>query len=152
MQPFNETSWKKLVFLLSDTQQWVNDLCREAFMQLPVEKKKLFRKDYYPTATAMAHIIERHYYKVNRHPQTGKFHVPLIEILEYIRAAHVVTPSPMSNSCNYVRVLDTGGEIGFGNSGNPATCITVITDQGGKIVTAFPSANARHAVPPAQTA
>jgi hypothetical protein len=138
---FNETEWLRLVFLLADTQLWVDGLCRDAFMQLPVDKKKLFKKDYCLTITAMAHILERHYYKVNRHPQAGKFHIPVTDILEYIRSAYAAEPSPINNSCNSCRVLDTGAEIGFDNNGNPATCITVITDRGGRIVTAFPSSS-----------
>jgi hypothetical protein len=85
-------------------QQWIEDLCRDCFMQLPAEKKKLFKKDHYLTITAMAHIIERHYYKINRHPQTG----------------------------NFYRTMDTGMVIGFGNNGQPCNCITVITDSNGK--------------------
>lgn len=138
-QSFNETEWTKLVFLLADTQQWVDDLCRNAFMQLPLDKKKLFKKDYYLTATAMAHIIERHYYKINRHPQAGKFTIPLIEILEHIRSAYAAEARPMHNSCNFRREFDTGSEIGCDNSGNPVSCITVITGTGGNIITAFPS-------------
>lgn len=139
MQPFNEPEWIKLIFLLSDTQQWVDDLCRQAIVQLPIEKKKLFKKDYYLTATTLAHILERHYYKINRHPQTGKFHIPVTEILHHIRSAYPVEPTPMNGSCNFCRVFETGETIGFDNNGRPATRITVITDSGGRIVTAFPS-------------
>jgi hypothetical protein len=139
MQQFNEAEWIKLVFLLADTQSWVDELVRDCFLQLPLEnKKKLFKKDYYLTASAMAHILERHYYKINRHPQTGKFHIPVIEILEYIRSAYAIEPTPISGSCNYSRVVHTGSEIGFDKSGNAVTCITVITAAAGKIITAFP--------------
>jgi hypothetical protein len=116
----------------------VDDLARSCFAQLPVDKKKLFKKDYYLTAATMAHIIERHYYKVNRHPQSGKFHIPLVDILEYMRSAYPIEPVPVNGSCNYSRVLDTATAIGFDKEGSPACCIAVITDNGGKIVTAFP--------------
>ncbi len=140
MYTFNETEWIRLVFLLADTQQWVDDLCAKAFLQLQISnKKQLFKRDYYLTATALAHILERHYYRINRHPQTGKFHIPVTEILEHIRSAYIIAPAPMNGSCNYRRVWDTGNVIGFDNIGNPASCIIVITDNSGKIVTAFPS-------------
>ena len=138
MQTFNESEWIKLIFLLSDTEQWVDDLCRKAFAELPVDKKKLFKKDYYLTASSLAHILERHYYKINRHPQTGKFNIPVIDILEHIRSAYAATPTLMYGSCNFCRVFDTGEAIGFDKNGQPETCITVITDRGGRIVTAFP--------------
>jgi hypothetical protein len=138
MQTFNEAEWIKLVFLLADTQAWVDDLARSCFVQLPLDKKKLFKKDYYLTAATMAHIIERHYYKVNRHPQTGKFHIPLLEILEYMRSAYAIDPVPVNGSCNCCRVLDTGTGIGLDKEGSPAPCIAVITDKGGRIDTAFP--------------
>ena len=42
--PFNEAAFIKLVFLLADTQQWVDELSTSVFEQLPLEhKKKLFR-------------------------------------------------------------------------------------------------------------
>ena len=62
---FNEPGWIKLIFLLADTQQWLNQLYQDAFETIPVEKKeKLFRKTYCLRVTALAHIIKRHYYKI----------------------------------------------------------------------------------------
>lgn len=136
---FNEAQWLKLVFLLADTQQWINDMARDAFLQLPVtDKKKCFRKNYYLTAGAMAHIIERHYYKINRHPQTGKFHIPVTDIVQLIRDAADLPVTPVPGNLNFQRSLQTAGIIGYDKDGNPANAITVISDAGGKIITAFP--------------
>jgi hypothetical protein len=136
---FNESQWLKLVFLLADTQQWINEMARDAFLQLPVtDKKKCFRKNYYLTAEAMAHIIERHYYKINRHPQTGKFHIPVTDIVQLIRDAADMPASAVPGNLNFQRSLQTANIFGYDKDGNPANAITVITDAGGRIITAFP--------------
>jgi hypothetical protein len=138
---FNEAQWLKLVFLLADTQQWINDMAREAFLQLPVtDKKKCFRKNYYLTVEAMAHILERHYYKINRHPQTGKFHIPVIEIVQLIRDAADLPVTPVPGNANFYRSMQTANIIGYDKDGNPANIVTVVTNAGGKIITAFPGA------------
>lgn len=136
---FNEARWLKLLFLLADTQEWINDMAKEALLQLPVsDKKKCFRKTYYLTATALAHIIERHYYKINRHPQTGKFHIPVIEIVALIRDAADLPATAVPGNLNFQRTLQTANTIGYDKEGNPAGTITIINDAGGKIITAFP--------------
>src|SRR5688500_6584174 len=97
MSFFNEPEWLKLLFLLADTQQWLDDMNKELFIQLPLpDKKRLFRKTYWLTPSALTHIIERHYYKIPRHPNTGKFHIPLIEILHHIREAFHLPATPVT--------------------------------------------------------
>jgi len=136
---FNEAQWIKLLFLLADTQQWIDDMAKEAFLQLPVpDKKKCFRKTYYLTAGGLAHILERHYYKINRHPQTGKFHIPVTDIVQLIRDAADNPVSPVSGSLNMQRCLPAPSPIGYDKNGTPTHIITVLTDPGGRIVTAFP--------------
>src|SRR5688572_3729140 len=85
---FDEEQWLKILFVISDTQTWLNELQKEVFFLIPInDKKKLFRKTFYLTATALAHIIERHYYKVQRYPNAGKFAIPVIDILALLRNA-----------------------------------------------------------------
>jgi hypothetical protein len=133
---FNETEWIKLIFLLSDTQTWVDDLAKQAFDQLPVETKQ--RKTYYLTVTTTAHIIERHYSKINRHPHTGKFIIPLTEIISYIREAYNLPITPVTGSLNFSRCLTTDKIIGYDKNGEYTNLITIFTDAAGKIITAFP--------------
>ena len=136
---FNEPEWLKLVFLLSDTQAWVDDLSKQAFGQLPVpDKKKFLQKNYYLCITALAHILERHYYKIPRYPNTGKFHISVSEILYYIREAHSLPVTPVSGCLNFQRVIKAEQPIGFDKNGLPTDYITILTDGGGKIITAFP--------------
>lgn len=136
---FNESQWLKLLFLLADTQAWIDDMAKENFLQLPVtDKKKCFRKTYWLSATALAHIIERHYYKMNRHPQAGKFHIPVVEIVQLIRDASPLPATPVAGSLNFQRSLHTTNTIGYDKEGNPATAISILTDPGGRIITAFP--------------
>ena len=137
--PFNEAQWLKLLFLLADTQAWVNDLATQAFSQLPVcDKNKCLRKTYYLTPTALAHIVERHYFKISRHPDAGKFLVPVTDIVALIRDAGRLPAMPLPGTLNTWRTLQTASCIGIDINGNPAGNITVITDAGGKIITAFP--------------
>lgn len=136
---FNEQSWLKLVFLLADTQAWIDELSNQAFEQLPVHNKnKLFRSTYRLTPKAMAHILERHYYKIARHPVAGKFNIPLPVMLGYIRDAGAIEPLALSGTLNRQRVLHTDECVGINNEGREVCCLTVITGPGGDIITAFP--------------
>ncbi|MFC0774282.1 hypothetical protein [Terrimonas alba] len=136
---FNEAEWLKLIFLMADTQVWVDDMVKEILRQLPLpDKKKLLRKNYYLCITSLAHILERHYYKIPRYPHTGKFHIPVAEILHHIREAHSLPVTPVNGSSNFQRVIRTEQPIGFDKNGQPASLITILTDAGGKIITAFP--------------
>lgn len=136
---FDEAGWLRLLFLLNDTQTWLDDMSKEAFQQLPVgEKKKFLRKHYYLSVPALAHILERHYYKIGRYPHAGKFTIPVADILHYIRDACSLPVSPVPGSLNFQRVLDAGKNIGYDKNGQPVQVITILTDGGGKIITAFP--------------
>lgn len=136
---FNETQWLKLLFLLADTQSWLDDMCKEAFRLLPVaDKKKFLRKSYYLTVPALAHILERHYYKINRYPYAGKFTIPVIEILHHIREAFSLPAIPVPGYRNFQRIIQATDPIGFDKNGRSTHIITILTDAGGKIITAFP--------------
>ena len=136
---FCEEEWMRLLFLLSDTATWLDELNRRLFHQVPVtDKKPLFRRGYYLTAPALAHILERHYYKIPRHPHTGKFTIPVTGILHQLRLAGDMAPEPVPGSLHHQRVWNAGSPVGFDKEGRPTTLITVLTDAGGRIVTAFP--------------
>lgn len=136
---FNEQDWLKLIFLLNDTQNWLDEMCREALYQLPVnEKRKFRRKAYYLTIPALAHILEKHYSKVARFPHAAKFTITVVEILNYIRDAYSVPVSPVPGTLNLQRIVDAGQHIGYDRGGLSVQAMTIITDAGGKIITAFP--------------
>ena len=136
---FNETEWLRLLFLLNDTHAWLQEMERSLLYQLPVdEKNKLFRKTYYLCVTSLAHILEKHYYKISRHPGCSKFTICVADIVRYIREAFHTEPAPMAGSLNYRRSFDTGTVTGFTKEGLATTFITVITDPGGAVITAFP--------------
>jgi len=137
--PLNETEYIKLIFLLSDTQQWLNDLSKEALTILPVsEKRKLLQKQYYLSITALAHILEHHYYKIPRYPSTGKFHLSLADILYHVREAINAPVNPVPGALTFQRVIKANQVIGFDKKGEATSFITILTDGGGKIITAFP--------------
>jgi hypothetical protein len=136
---FNEQDWLKLLFLLNDTQNWLDEMGREAIYQLPVnEKRKFRRKGYYLTIPALAHIMEKHYNKIARYPQAAKFTLSVVEILNYIRDAVSLSVSPVPGTQNFQRIVDAGKHIGYDRDGLSVQAITIITDAGGKIITAFP--------------
>lgn len=142
-QPFNEQEWLRLLFLLVDTQTWLDDMARNCFMQLPVaDKKKFLRKTYYLTTSVLAHILERHYYKINRHPYAGKFQVSVVDILHYIRDAHSLPFTVVKGCPLFQRSIQAAQPIGFDRDGNQTQVITILTDAGGKIITAFPGSYA----------
>ena len=139
IQPFNETEWLRLLFLLNDTHAWLQEMERSLLYQLPLDdKSKLLRKTYYLSVTSLAHILEKHYYKISRHPGCSKFTIPVPDIVHCIREAFHTEPVPITGSLNYRRCLDTGTETGFTKEGGATTFITVITGPGGEIITAFP--------------
>lgn len=136
---FNEPEWLKLIFLLADTQHWLDEMARNAMYQLPVENKKFFfRRSSQLTVTTLAHILERHYYKIPRHPEAGKFHIPVTVILHLIREASRQPASPVPGTNKQQRVLQHTETIGFDQQGNPVSTLTLISDATGAILTAFP--------------
>jgi hypothetical protein len=136
---FNEAEWIRLLFLVSDTQFWIDEMEKDLFHQLPLtDKKKLFKKTCYITAQSLAHILERHYHKIPRHPGTAKFTIPVTGILHWIREACQQTPQPQAGSLNFIRIYDTGNQLGHDQYGLPSTHITVISNAVGEVLTAFP--------------
>ncbi len=135
---FNEAHFIKLIFTLADTQAWLDELCHETYNSIPVLCKRKFRSGtYYLSVSALAHILERHYYKIPRHPDAGKFHIALIEILHFIKEAQHMPVTPVPGKTTFQRTLQTNQQIGFDGNGLPATHITIITNAGGNIITAF---------------
>ncbi|MET0393761.1 MAG: hypothetical protein ABW019_11505 [Chitinophagaceae bacterium] len=136
---FCEEEWMRLLFLLSDTAAWLDDLGRRLFHQVPVAgRKRLFRRSYCLTAPALTHILERHYYKIARHPGAGKFTIPVADILHQLRQAGELPPEPVPGSLNDKRVWEADSQVGVDKEGLPTAIITILTDSGGRIVTAFP--------------
>ncbi len=136
---FNEEQWIKNLFLISDMQSCLNDAERALLFQLPFKnKKKLFRKSFYLSAHVFAHILEKHYYKIQRFPNTGKFTLAVAEILFIIRDSYAQLPAPISGSGYLQRKTDIGRVIGFDRSGRSTQILTVVTEAGGRIITAFP--------------
>jgi len=138
-QLLNEAEWLRLLFLISDTVSWIQEMEKSLLYQLPgADKSKLFRKTYYLPATSLAHLLEKHYYKIGRHPGCGKFTITIANIVYWIKEAGYAEPQSISGSLNLKRCMDTGTVIGYNREGERTTFITVITDAGGTIKTAFP--------------
>ncbi len=129
----------RIIMLLADTQAWLNELGNQVIQQVQPAAKKLFgSKGYRLSIHAFAHIIERHYYKTLRYPGTGKFDIPLSAILQLIKDAAVMDATPMKGSQYFKRILPVNSIIGITKNGEPSSAMTVITDEQGNIITAYP--------------
>jgi hypothetical protein len=136
---FNEAEWIRLLFLVSDTHSWIKEMEKDLFSQLALaEKKKLLPKNAYISASALVHILERHYHKIPRHPGTAKFTISVANILHWIREALQQSAHPIPGDCNFIRCHDTGTNLGHDQYGLPAMHITIITNAGNQVITAFP--------------
>ena len=136
---FNEEQWLRILFLISDTEKWLNNLQQTVIAQLPVAgKKNLFRKSFCLTASALAHILERHYHKVPRFPEKGKFVISVVEIISYIKDCYTQTEQPLAGTTYTYRNFDACKIIGFDRSGYNTSFLTVVSDNFGRIITAFP--------------
>ncbi|MBO9618505.1 MAG: hypothetical protein J7539_05655 [Niabella sp.] len=136
---FNEPQWLQVLFLLADTQTWLLQLQEGLIWQLPVKnRKRLLRKSWYLSATTLAHILERHYYKVPRHPLASKFTISIPAIVAAIRDAYQQQPEPLPDSTLLQRVWDADTPVGYDITGRVVSMVTVITDASGEIITAFP--------------
>lgn len=139
MQTYNETEWLRLLFLLNDTQQWLEEMQKTLLRSLPCKTpEKLFKKNCYLSVAAFAHILERHYHKIPRHPGTGKFTISIPDILQLIKQAAEQLPLPQNGTTNLLYQYNSGIELGYDKSGLPSTYITLIVDEKGNIKTAFP--------------
>lgn len=139
MSTFNEPELIRLLYTLADIQQWISDLSSAALSHVPhMGKKKLQKLEYYLSPAALVHILERHYYKIQRHPGAGKFCIAIESILQYIRQAKDCQQHNAPNHSGSYRILQTNETIGFDQYGHHTTCLTVFTDAKGNILTAFP--------------
>ena len=136
---YNEEEWLRLLFLMSDTQAWISEMEKDLFRHFPAgEIKKLSRKSYYLSATSFAHIIERHYYKMPHHPGASKFNIPVYDILYWLREGFYQPSQPLPGTSLFIRQWDTGACMGFNRLSHPTTILTILTETGGRIKTAFP--------------
>ncbi len=136
---FSESQWLRMLFVIADTEQWLRQLQVQHFYALPLSNhKKLLRKRWYLSAGVTAHILERHYYKINRHPGTGKFTIPIPQLLHYIKEAGSLEPQRVPQTGNMQRVWQAEEPIGYDINGTTTSRLTVISDPAGNIITAFP--------------
>lgn len=135
---YSEQHFLRLLFLLADTQEWINDLGDELMNTIPRATSRCRNKSYYLGISALAHILERHYHRIERHPGTGKFTVTLPEIIELIKEAKQAEVVLIPATGNFARTLQLKYMIGHDRNGNCSSHITVITDSAGNIITAFP--------------
>lgn len=135
----NESELLRMLMLLADTQAWLNEMGTQCMHSLhPPGIKLLQGKNYRLSISALAHIVERHYYKTMRHPGTGKFDIPLAAIIDHLKDAGTAEATPIKGSVNMKRCLCFSEPVGFNKDGEPAYRMVIVTDITGNIVTAYP--------------
>lgn len=135
----NESELLRMLMLLADTQAWLNEMGLQHMHQLHPQGIKLLQgKQYRLSISALAHIVERHYYKTMRHPGTGKFDISLVAIVDHLKEAATAEPVPVKGSTNMKRCLYLNDPIGFNKQGEPAYSMVIVTDVTGSIITAYP--------------
>ena len=82
-----------------------------------------------------------HYYKIPRHPDSGKFTISIPDILSHLRDISAAPETPIPGSLDIQRTVNVNKTIGFHRNQLPTSDITVLTDSGGRIITAFPGLN-----------
>jgi hypothetical protein len=60
------------------------------------------------------------------------------EILSYLRDISAEPGIPLAGSLDFRRTVNVGKIVGFDQDQLPTSYITVLTDSGGRIMTAFP--------------
>jgi hypothetical protein len=63
-----------------------------------------------------------------------------MDILSYIRDAHDITPVTINGNYKQ-RVVEAPEPVGHDKYGRQTNVITILTDAGGRIITAFPGTN-----------
>ena len=96
------------------------------------------RRSYRLTIESLAHIMERHLYKIPRHPNVGKFYISVLQILALIRDAYNAPQINVPGCTHLKREVDTGIIIGHDCNQVTTSVITILTDAAGLILTAFP--------------
>ena len=135
----NEKELLKLIGLLSDVQKWVDRLSLDCVNNFHASGIKLMNnKKYRLSIISFAHILEKHYHKILRYPDSSKFNISIPEILDYLKTAEAMDIMPIKGGANCERRLELKEMIGFNKDGEDAFCLVVITDPGGNIITAYP--------------
>ena len=139
VSPFIEDDFISVLNNIHRLRQQI-DLLSKKLMWLVAEDKstRYFPSSYYLTAYGLAHILDRHYYKIDRYADKAKFTIPIFEIVKLIRQASVLQVETIPGKSER-RVLNAGRIIGISATGTPCRRISIITDAYGYIRTAYPS-------------
>ncbi len=136
---FKEPYWLQLLFILSHGHRWQSEAEMQLLLLLPIRGiHRLMEKGYRLRITALEHIVKRHYNGVSTDNDTGKFDIPLLQLLRIIKNAANLPCSPVKSTGNLQRLVICTTKIGVDKSGNPTRRMVIITSPDGDILTAFP--------------
>lgn len=97
------------------------------------------QENIYLTAAGLFKILTEHYYMIQKKTDTARFTIPMIDIFIYLQEGAREPVSEMSNDTGlFQRVINAGRMIGYDCNGFSTCFFTMISDQEGKITTAYP--------------
>lgn len=136
---FNEDEFLAILFsvqrLRYDADRCANKLVRVIPGNL---RTKYFPSSYCLTGYGLAHILDKHFYKVNRFPDASKFTIPITEIVRLIRLGFLRGEKESTKTGGTMRVLEVGKVIGVCKDGCLTRKMAIVTDGNGQIRSAYP--------------
>lgn len=137
--PFNEDDFISVLNNTHRIRQQVDHLSKRLMWLIAEDMKtRYFPASYYLSAYGLSHILDRHYYKIDRYHDKAKFTIPVAEIVKFIRLGSSLPAEEITGKSER-RILHVGRIIGVSATGMPCKNITIITDAYGNIRTAYPS-------------
>ena len=135
----NEAECVRYILLLADMEQWLRALQKDFLLGVSPTCGKLLRGPEFRISLAgLAHILERHFHSTLRHPATGKFLIPLAELIDLLKEAGSKDPEPMAGSQHLKREMECERPVGINRLGETSWLLVVIADARGELVTAYP--------------
>jgi hypothetical protein len=79
-----------------------------------------------------------YYHKIARHPEAGKFTMPVPDLLTLLKQSRHLPTTPIPGRDGIYREVDVGKIIGYDRAGKNTSFVTLISHPQGRIETAFP--------------
>ncbi len=153
---FDDASWLRMIYLISETQAWLNQLETYSFHRLPFTgRHRLTQQGFRLSATVLARVADRCTH-AKQPPKPGWFSVPVMELLPLLIRLNSARPERLDprgkgnersradddprtdGNALFTRTLDTAGIIGMDRRGLATSMLTVIQDSSGRILAVLP--------------
>jgi len=135
----DELALVKQLYLLGEIQRWINEVSGDLINYVPSPQSKGSIKDgIYLTAAALYNILTEHHHKIQKLSGNARFTIPVVDILMFLREAAQEPVSEVAGTMLFQTIINTGKMIGYDRNNFPTCFFTIISEPGGKVVTAYP--------------